>query len=280
MKMEKWHGFGVIALTVLLFLVLIGIAYAPKDELRQLGLPVLAITGVVLLLAALALVSICFSMFDLSDKGQALALPEGSIRAVIALMLIVLFAISTIYVYGSMSNPEKMERIQKVSESAVAQFPKELFVTAVIVQEAPEKLYDLYYRVPQNRDSIEFAKQLLVMLGTLVSSIASFYFGTKAATAGTARSIKIPNLIAADPIGSSILPMEIRLHGANLDLVNDVKLYAGLDQIILTDVVSNSSLVLGKIRIKPENEGPWDVVATDSGGRSSRLAAALSFPKT
>jgi hypothetical protein len=195
-------------------------------------------------------------------------------------MLIVLFAISTIYVYGSMSNPGNVERIQKASESAVAQFPKELFVTAVLVQETPEKLYDVYYRVPQNRDSVEFAKQLLVMLGTLVSAIASFYFGTKAVTPGTTESVKVPNLTAADPISSSILPMEIKLHGANLDLVNDVKLYAGSDQIIVTDVVSNSSLVQGKIRIKPENEGPWDVVATDSGGRSSRLAAALIFPKT
>ena len=58
----------------------------------QISLPILSIAGVVLLLATLALIAVAFAGYELHDKTQALALPEGSIRAVIALSLIMIFA--------------------------------------------------------------------------------------------------------------------------------------------------------------------------------------------
>ncbi len=71
-------------------LVLMRFAMAPTTQL-----PIMAITGVMALLVSLALVSLTFSLAGLSDRGEALGLPRGSVRAVISLSLIVLFAITS-----------------------------------------------------------------------------------------------------------------------------------------------------------------------------------------
>jgi hypothetical protein len=102
----------------------------------EVVLPLLAIGGVLSLLIVLALMSVFFETLGLANKEQALALPEGSVRAVIALSLIVLFAILSIYLYAS-----------------------------------------LRAAGPHTPVSDDFAKQLLVMMGTLVTAVASFYFG-------------------------------------------------------------------------------------------------------
>src|SRR3954465_3810570 len=60
-------------------------------EMPTVGLPILAIFGIMILFGALALISTLFARLDLSDSTQAFGLPEGSIRAAIALSLIVLF---------------------------------------------------------------------------------------------------------------------------------------------------------------------------------------------
>jgi hypothetical protein len=95
-----WAGAAIIVLAALFLLGgLWGLAYwiHGGNVQSEVGLPVLAIAGVIPLLLALGLVSVAFSIFDLDDKSQALALPEGSVRAVIALSLVVLFAILTIF---------------------------------------------------------------------------------------------------------------------------------------------------------------------------------------
>ena len=80
----------------MLVIVLCGIFWlltklAPPDAGGSL--PLLAIGGVVVLIFMLATVSMIFSALGLTNKELAMGLPEGSIRAVIALSLIVLFAI-------------------------------------------------------------------------------------------------------------------------------------------------------------------------------------------
>ncbi len=41
-------------------------------------------------------------------------------------------------------------------------------------------LYRVYSREPANQAGTDLAKQLLVLIGTLVTAVASFYFGSKA----------------------------------------------------------------------------------------------------
>ncbi len=94
---------GVAALVTLLVLcIMFGrLKELPTDNVATL--PLVAIGGVVVLVLLLTAVATLFSILELTDGKQALGLPEGSIRAVIALSLIVLFAILSIFLYNGIS---------------------------------------------------------------------------------------------------------------------------------------------------------------------------------
>jgi hypothetical protein len=61
--------------------------------------PIVAVAALLALLIALALMTLSAAALNLSDRAQALGLPDGSIRAIIALGLIVLFAVISIFLY-------------------------------------------------------------------------------------------------------------------------------------------------------------------------------------
>jgi hypothetical protein len=278
-----WATAAVVGMALLLAIILGGIAWLLSHASESdVGLPVLAIAGAVLMLGTLALVSVSFAIFDLDDKTQALALPEGSIRAVIALMLIVLFAILTIYLYGSMS-VSKMTSIGKLTETQekelVLKFPKEQII-AVIGPSESDKTYTVLFLEGHNPASEDFAKQVLVMLGTLVAAISSFYFGTRAVSepqsggptraAPRIRAISPPSIA---PDGSAF-PFEIT--GDNLDQIAAVKIVSGSSQVEGTDVLSNASTVRCKLSIPSDAaKGAWDIIATESSGRLATLLHGL-----
>lgn len=104
----------------------------------SIGLPLIVIVGVIVLLIVISLVAFVFSVLGLASAKEALGLPDGSVRAIIALMLLVLFAILSLYLYNSVSTAAK------------------------------------------DSPAIDVAKQLITLLGTLVTAVSSFYFGTNA----------------------------------------------------------------------------------------------------
>ena len=93
MKSPFW-GPLVFILLVLVVLVLIGVGLVYVTYIYPINQPEL-ITGLVIILALGALLLLLFIMavgfksLDIADKTQAMGLPEGSIRAIIALLLIV-----------------------------------------------------------------------------------------------------------------------------------------------------------------------------------------------
>src|SRR5262245_15775710 len=102
MSRNQWTG------SIVLVLVAIGIFVGIRPLVTggldpSVSLPVLAIAGVIALLVSIAVVAGAFTLFGLADGKEALGLPEGSVRAVIALSLIVLFAILAIYLYSDMA---------------------------------------------------------------------------------------------------------------------------------------------------------------------------------
>jgi len=183
-------------------MLLLGQALSNKVFIQQpeiIKLPILMIAGVVALLLSLAVVSVVFAALNLSDKTQALALPEGSVRAVIALCLLVLFAIITIFLFGSLSQPAvDLREIHGLTDLQREEFlNKNQNLTSVVVipytikeNGKEETRYTVEYREKTDPDATarqrakeDFAKQLLVLVGTLVTAVASFYFGTRAVAA-------------------------------------------------------------------------------------------------
>ena len=269
-----------------------------RDMATEIALPLLTIAGVVVLLLSLALVSSVFAIFGLDDKNQALALPEGSIRAVIALSLVVLFAILSIFLYSNMSSDSFMtfqnvdgKQKEKVTATLGSQF-------AIIVTNAPtvtstnttngnaslgtHETYTIYVR-NNNQASADFAKQLLVMIGTLVTSVASFYFGSKAGASGqsTDTAKLAPVLRTIDPkdceLGVDPQLVKMTITGENLDLVREIRITSGDKSIMGTELTTNASLAKCSLSIDASQPiGPWDVVVTDFNGRQVKWAAGFA----
>src|SRR4051812_44119571 len=104
---ESLRFFGIVAAILAVIALVLGVlAWVVSSGIDNvIGLPILIIAGVIVLLATLGGLSLSFAYFGLQRNTEALALPPGSIRAVLALMLVVLFAILVIYLYGSISSP-------------------------------------------------------------------------------------------------------------------------------------------------------------------------------
>jgi hypothetical protein len=67
----------------------------------EFALPVILLVGLIGLLAVLAMMVAVFRRFDLVTREFPLGLPQGSIQAVIALSLILIFAIIGVYLHAS-----------------------------------------------------------------------------------------------------------------------------------------------------------------------------------
>lgn len=190
------------------------------------GYPILAIFGIMMLLGALALVSTLFARLELSAKQEALALPPGSIRATIALSLIVLFALLAVMLFQSLSGAEPIT-IKGISEAAKQQLTSDpgngdLHVTPVACPAATAGTaaaasaastathaadvtasavhdpcddgalfkYDVQVGHAASGPAVDFAKQLLTLIGTLMTSVVSFYFAAKSSEAVATKTIE------------------------------------------------------------------------------------------
>jgi hypothetical protein len=156
----------------------------------QIQLPLLLILGVVVLLVTLGALVALMQQWGLTDPQEAMGLPKGTIRAVIALGLILIFAISSVFLV--VSADATTVTLTGVSAARLQTIPLDR-VVAIRPETADTSSVDL--RVPTGfRDQI--SQQLLTVMATLVTAVVAFYFGTASArvaaesSAATAQAIK------------------------------------------------------------------------------------------
>jgi hypothetical protein len=256
-------------------------------------LPLLLIAGIVVLLLILTFVVLLFASFGLADKTQALGLPDGSIRSVISLALIVLFVILAVFIYNTESTPYP-STLEHVTNSERWDFIKmhptivnieaklETGPTAGAQPDGGGSTYTLSYAFPTPPEANDFGKQLLVLLGTLMTAVVSFYLGTKSPTTqlpeteglSTRRFLRINEI---DPQKYSLASggqLLLRLQGSNLNEIVVCKLRKGTDVVQATEVVSNPSLVIAGFQGKPAlAAGTWDIVLEDRNGVATQGGA-------
>ncbi|MDM0072845.1 hypothetical protein QTH90_00505 [Variovorax sp. J2P1-59] len=191
-KGEEYLGgaFGAGAVLVVLPCVALYFGIDKISAHPAVGLPILAIFGIMILFGALALISTLFARLNLQDRTQALGLPEGSIRAAIALALIVLFAIIAIMLYQAVARVVIIPDLERSRmEAMTAERVNSANVIAVVpncgrkpVANCPEDelRYSVHMRQPASQESADLAKQLLILIGTLMTSVTSFYFASRA----------------------------------------------------------------------------------------------------
>ncbi|HEX9458303.1 MAG TPA: hypothetical protein VGA84_04115, partial [Thermoanaerobaculia bacterium] len=129
--------------------------------------------------------------------------------------------------------------------------------------------------------SQDFAKQLLIMLGTLITSITSFYFASKTGTDTTSlpTTSTPPKLAGVDTpsIVSASLPAKVTAQGSGLQLVQLVTLRNSAKvEVGATDVFSNDTTVQFTVP-KGTVVEKWDVTVKTSDGSEATLPGAITI---
>jgi len=247
---------------------------------ESFGLPTLALGGVLVLLAALLCFSTLMNVVGLSDKTQALGLPEGSVRAIVALALVGLFAILA----SSFLSSGSERTLTGLTQTAVTQFTannkdaRDVIQVPEAVKEGAEPTYSITYSTTRAPD--DFSKQMMTLVGTLMTAVVSFYFGATPKS-GSEISRAAPELSGIEngtrPAAAG--PHTLSLAGTNLNSIRTVRVASGANEVEGSNILSSANQVISTL---PANAafavpGPWDVTVVDDLGRSATKKAWLSF---
>jgi len=272
----------------------------------------LLIVGIFFVLALIAIPAV-FKWISLDDKTQAMGLPDGSIRSVIALTLVLLFGVLPVYLFNHVAGSGTMAPpISGLSDDAKTKAEKDysgyspIFVEVPVATHPDQHTWTMFLRQPADPNGVDFAKQMLVLLGTLATSVASFYFGSKTATTAATTATQAAHATARMAIqnaqgGGSATPVlsglttdppavtrpgggahtqfKISAAGANLNDVKTLRIQSGSDKFVFP-TTSNDSVVNCDVDCVPNVPAPadWDViVADDSGRESDPLRGRLRF---
>ncbi|MGW4928606.1 hypothetical protein ACWEOH_05565 [Agromyces sp. NPDC004153] len=151
----------------------------------EVALTLVVVASVMVLILALAAAAIVFNRLGLADQKHAMGLPEGSIRAIIALLLILLFSVVAVFLITNADRAQ--ERVfDKITQRQAEEFSSDQ--TILDWDELPPDDFgedengDPFVRLVLQAGpspSAEMSQQLLTTLGTLVVAVASFYFGSQ-----------------------------------------------------------------------------------------------------
>jgi len=241
------------AIAILIAIALsLRLGFFPRAELF---IGMLIILGVGVLLVLLTIMTVIFASLNLTDSTQALGLPEGSIRALIALILLLVFIIVGIYLYST---------VGVISTSTTLTIEGE---PSVLTTTAP---------TPEGE---RLALQLLTTIGTLVVAVAGFYFGTSAVSA--ARGITA----SPSPIIRNLEPREgavgeelhLKIIGKNFRLPKTVRLVRGSKEIVSTSITSSDTEIHCSIEVPADAQADteWDLIIVNEDGGEDMLSEAF-----
>ena len=213
---EERKRLGAVAggLLALAIAVVIGVSvfvnWSSEGKTSPANLSLVVITGFVAIVGIAGMVAIGYWIAGLENNGEALGLPRGSVRALIAIFIIVMFAVSSFY-FTEVLRPEP---VQKGSVGATgakgptgptgatgatgptgptgpaattnAGAPGSTPATSNSSNATPGTPGTPGASGNQDDKKInsvgDIAKQVLQILGTLMTTIVGFYFGSKSST--------------------------------------------------------------------------------------------------
>jgi len=154
----------------------------------------LLLFGVLTFFFGLAALIALLRALGLHSGDSALGMPQGSIRAFMALILIMLFFLMAVFLYLDVARTGNDQRFPSVTEDAYNRMLESGQVVAASSYEipppadsaaAPEVRWDVIVRTTRQSSQVaeDIARQLVTVLGTLIVAIAAFYFGANAVEA-------------------------------------------------------------------------------------------------
>jgi hypothetical protein len=140
------------------------------------------------------LMLIFFKATNTEDKTQALGLPSGSVRALIAFALVLMFICMGVYLHQAMSFTGPPVDKQNLTEDEVnalrAQFSLVIVhpATPVTGQEGKPR-FDVTYYQGRSPAADDLAKQMFTQLATVFVTVIGFYFGSSTAASGVGAGV-------------------------------------------------------------------------------------------
>lgn len=222
---DDWHRSYVVSGLSILFIGSVGLGlYGLFGGVNASSEIVRFISLLIIFMAALAAAATVFVGLNMGNVFEAFGLPTGSVRALLAMGIMILFVVFGIpSITPPKDSPPRLSD-QPVSTTSVplAQLPaaisqhqaQDLVVVVVDYgrpanggdQGAPAKI-NIYQKVrTRPAGELDIARQMLTAIVTLLTTVVGFYFGSKTATekrdtdlalAGTGRIV--PALPAEDP---------------------------------------------------------------------------------
>jgi hypothetical protein len=142
----------------------------------SLLLPLLLTVGVILLITSLAAYAIVLHGLQISGAGvHALGLPEGSVRAVLALALLLVFAIMSVFLFIQLQHPSGRLSTGLTAEQVGLFAPGQVLFIDPEAGTSPQTF--TVSVATANPAASQVAQQLVTVLATLVTAVAAFYFG-------------------------------------------------------------------------------------------------------
>ena len=182
--------FTTVGSTGLAFLIMGGLAgfvwvIVEVNPRFEFALSLLLLVAVLLFVTALTVMAAGYRALGLAHDTHALGLPEGSVRAILALMLVFLFFVAVLFLFGTLSFHESSQ----LEDVPLAQYNQLLSADRVLAsvqtESAPEPLYDVTIATGPGQAAEDMAETLVTLLGTLVTAVAAFYFGANVAVSAS-----------------------------------------------------------------------------------------------
>jgi hypothetical protein len=280
---------------IILFAVLIWFIRGLDIYTPEVILSILLVIGVIALILTLCCATIIIHLLGLSDPTNSMGLPKGSVRAVIALSLILIFMLSSVYLYSQVDSHGggSIYNLTNITQAQLDAIPVE---EIAFIQQAGTVNNETIFNVGRmveleaNGASVDIAKQIITTVSTLVVAVAGFYFGSNAvagavAAAGGVPAISVPVIRSIKPDkGEREKDIPLKVFGKNLELAEKVKLVRGSVEIASTDVTSSPTMVKCRLNIPDDSEaypaGKWSVVVINSDTGRDQLLEAFTVIDT
>ena len=280
---------AVLAAVALILGLMVLLDWLPYTAEVQIGMVVVIAAGAVLVL--LFMMAIAFDELGLGDPGQALGLPEGTVRAMIAVFLVVIFVVVGLYLFRVVAedrgSPATLRGLTLAEVKALNLEASNQRIDGLDREynESEEFIgtYTVRVRGPITESGSQMGSQMVSVLGTLTAAVAAFYFGTasvRAAAKALQPAQPAPRIRAVNPKeGKKGEELDLRVLGRDFRSPRSVKLVRDGESMIASDIVSNDTEIRCTLKVDKEPNGAWDLVVENEDGAQDRLEDAFSITK-